>query len=190
MAKQFKTERAAQQQKLICDGLVALMGIKSYSDITVGSICAHIEIPRRTFYYYFNAKEEVLSFLIQQMLKEADLQTMLMLNPSLFPIEEAFTGFFLYWRDHRRDELQALVKNGLEQELMTHCLNWVNEDFRNMPLPEGSTEEIRSVTIRLGITCVFYTLIDWCRNDFRQSPEYMADCVTRVMTKPLYIKPQ
>lgn len=186
MAKQFKTERASQQQGLICQGLVNLMLEKPYPAITVGGICEAASIPRRTFYYYFNCKEDVLALLIEQLLKEADLETMLLDRPKSHALGQAFTGFFQYWRDCRRDALQALVRNNLEQELMTHCLNWVSSQTQDMPLPDDYTPQMRSVVMRLGISCVFYTLFDWCRSGFRETPEYMAGCVARVMLEPIY----
>lgn len=186
MEKQFKTERAAQQQSLICQGLVDLMLKKSYASITVGDICRQTGIPRRTFYYYFNCKEDALSLLIAQMLKEADLETMLTSRPNERTLELAFTGFFQYWQKSRRDALKALVDNKMEQELMTQCLNWVDTRTQDMPLPQQFTPQMRSVVMRLGISCVFFTLFDWCKNGFQDDPEYMAHCVSRVMLEPIY----
>lgn len=186
MSKQFKTERASQQQSLICQGLVQLMLKRPYSVLTVSGICEAAAIPRRTFYYYFNCKEDVLTLLIEQLLKEADLESMLMNRPPNHTLGQAFTGFFLYWRDCRRDALEALVRNSLEQELMTQCLSWIANQTQDMPLPEDFTPQMRSVVMRLGISCVFYTLFDWCRGGFQESPEYMAQCVARVMLEPIY----
>lgn len=186
MSKQFKTERACQQQSLICQGLVQLMLEKPYASITVGSICEASGTPRRTFYYYFSCKEEVLALLIEQLLKEADLKTMLTSKTPGSALSQAFIGFFEFWRDSRRDALQALVKNSLEQELMVHCLNMVRTEVRDIALPEKYTPEMQSVVVRLGVTAVFYTLFDWCRSGFRQSPEYMADCVARLLVEPIY----
>lgn len=186
MAKQFKTERAFLQKKIICQGLVTLMLEKSYASITVGNICQVSNIPRRTFYYYFSSKEEVLALLIEQILMEADLETMLIERPRNQALEQAFTAFFQYWQDSRRDALEALVRNKLEQELMTHCLNWVISQTQDMPLPEDFTPQMHSVVMRLGISCVFFALFDWCHSGFQSSPEYMAACVARVMQEPIY----
>lgn len=186
MGKQFKTERASQQQSLICQSLIQLMLKKPYPAITVGGICEEASIPRRTFYYYFSCKEDVLSLLIEQILKEADLETMLISQTPGSMLSQVFTGFFLYWRDLRRDALQALVKNNLEQELMGQCLNMVHTEVQDITLPDKYTPEMQSVVVRLGVTAVFYTLFDWCRSDFQQSPEYMAECVSRLLVEPIY----
>lgn len=186
MVKEIKTERASQQQRIICKGLVDLMLTESYFSITVGDICKSAGIPRRTFYYYFNSKDDVLILLIDLVLKEADLETMLMSKAPAAELSKAFTSFFLFWRDRRRNILEALVHNGLEQELTGRCLNWVRAELPNHTIPETYTPEMQSVLLRLGVTAVFYTLFDWCRNEFRQSPEYMADCVARLLVEPIY----
>ncbi|MBQ3194390.1 MAG: TetR family transcriptional regulator [Oscillospiraceae bacterium] len=184
MGKQFKTERAAQQQAHICQALVALMEKQSYGEISVSGICVQADIPRRTFYYYFDSKEDVLSFLLDGVLKECALESMLRtsrpeeLAPSL-------TRFFRYWRDCRRRELTVLMRSGLEQELIMRCLRWVSSEQQWTQLVADYTEEERSVSMLLGITSVFYTLLHWCAREFRQSPEYMAACVARILTTPL-----
>lgn len=186
MGKQFKTERASQQQSLICRGLVELLLKDSFFSITVGDICSLTGIPRRTFYYYFNCKEDVLFLLLDQVLKEADLETMLISKAPGSQLHAAFTNFFLYWRDRRQDVLRALVRNNLEQELISRCLNWVQTELPMQAFPEKYTPEMKAVVMRLGVTAVFYTLFNWCRSDFRQSPEYMADCVSRLLVEPIY----
>lgn len=186
MAKQLKTERAALQQKLLHDSLIALMETTGYADISVSGICSRAGIPRRTFYYYFDGKEDVLSSLIDLMMMESELESMIFDRSPVNGLEQSLTRFFLYWKNQRRKELCAIIQNGLEQELIMHCLKWVSSEQRWMHMLEHYTEEEQSVSMLLGITSVFYTLFHWCSRDFRQSPEYMAACVTRILTKPLY----
>ncbi len=186
MAKQFKSERAVQQQEGICRGLVDLMQEHTYGDITAGKICRQAGIPRRTFYYYFDGKEDVLYFLIRGLMMESDLESTLSAASGPEMLEESLTRFFLYWKERRSRELRALIRSGMEQKLISHCMGWISEETQWVHLMERYTEEEWTVSLMLGISCVLYTLFHWCSRDFQQSPEYMASCVTRVLTKPLY----
>lgn len=186
MPKEFKTERAAQQQRLLCQGLVELMETRPYGEITVSGICAHTGIPRRTFYYYFDSREDVLAFLMDGLLKKCDLESMLFDDRRQDALEQGLTRFFQYWREDGRRALQVIVHNGLEQDLMMYCMRWAAAEERWTQLMENYSEEAQSVSMMLGITAVFYTLFHWCTRGFRNPPEYMAACVTRILTNPLY----
>lgn len=186
MSRQIKTERAAQQQHQICASLVRLMETVPYGEITVSRICAQAGIPRRTFYYYFDGKEDVLTLLIQGLMMESQLESMLLSNTSKSQLEQSLTLFFCHWRDKRARELRALIHSGLEQELTIHCVRWIHEEDSWAHLMENYAEEERNIGLMLGISSVLYALFHWCKENFRQNPEYMAACVTRILTKPLY----
>lgn len=186
MAKEMKTEKASSHQSQLCNSLVCLMEDMSYQDITVSSICAHANIPRRTFYYYFDCKQDVLLFLIRGLIMESDLESMICSAPTDTALEQGLTRFFLYWKEKRCRELRILAGRGLEQEFMNYCMGWVREEPRWAHLVEHYTEEEYTVSLLLGISCVMYTLFHWCTRNFQQSPEYMAACVTKILTKPLY----
>lgn len=185
MGGRFKTERAALQQRRIEDSLVQLIGVKPYQDVSVSEICANADLPRRTFYYYFEGKEDVLSSVIQRVFNECDLETMFLTDVRREVMEQSFARFFAYWRDQSRKELCVFVQNGLEQKLTAHCLKWVNSEEQWRRLVENYTQEKLVIGSMLGISCVFYTLFFWCRHGFRQSPEQLAAYVTQILTNPL-----
>lgn len=186
MAKPFKSERAAQQQKLICDALTALMLEKDYNDITVSTLCSHAEIPRRTFYYYFESKEAVLEHLLDLLMNECALESLFVLGDGKKKLEQGFVRFFHYWKNQRRRELEALLRNDMGPMLVNQCMKWVRAEYSDESLTDHHPEEIRTVGSLMGITCVFYTLYVWSGNDYAQAPEQMAAYVTRLLTSPIY----
>ena len=186
MAKPFKSERAVQQQKLICDALTSLMLEKKYSDITVSTLCSHAGIPRRTFYYYFESKEDVLEHLLDTLLNECNLESMFAIGDTRAALEQGFARFFRYWQSFRKRELEALLGNDMGSELITQCLKWIHAEYHWDQLIDHHPEEIRTVGSLMGTTCVFYTLYVWCQGGYRQSPEQMASYVTQLLTSPIY----
>lgn len=185
MGKQFKTERAAQQQRRIEDSLVGLMTVKPYSEVSVNEICSSAALPRRTFYYYFSNKEEVLTAVLTRVLNECGLETMAAAELRQEVLEESFVRFFRYWRSSAQKELRALVQSQLQQEVITGAMNWVRSEEVWRKLTDHLPEEIQSIRSLLGTSCVFYTLFCWYSNGMQQTPEQLADYVTQVLINPI-----
>ncbi len=60
MYKKCKTLQSAQRQQHIIETLISLMQTNTYDEISVSTLCEHAEIPRKTFYRYFDSKEDLL----------------------------------------------------------------------------------------------------------------------------------
>ncbi|MBQ6719732.1 MAG: TetR/AcrR family transcriptional regulator [Oscillospiraceae bacterium] len=186
MDRHNKSERAILQQHRIEGSLLQLLETESYASLSVRKICSNASIPRRTFYYYFENKEDVLSSLLNRLLLECNLEAMFDSEDDPAALERGFIRYFQYWHERRKRELCVLVKNGLAQELMSCGLRWANsEEFWKKSLGD-STQEAQMIRSVLGVTCVFYALFYWCEHDFVQTPEQMAKCVTQLLTKPIH----
>lgn len=184
--RQFKTERAVQQQKLICESLVRLMEEQNYAQITVSDICKHSGIPRRTFYYYYEGKEDALRDLMAQIMIECDLESMISPHLDRPGVEAGLARFFRYWYDRRRRELDAIVRNDLGQMLVQQCMLWLPTERSWESLTVDLPQDRQTIASLLGITCVFYALYYWQNNGYTQSPEQLARNVTELLTNPVY----
>ena len=77
MAMPRHTEYAVQKMAQLENALLGLMALRPYQDITVTDICREAGIPRRTFYHYFESKEAVLESIIEALMRECFLNTVL-----------------------------------------------------------------------------------------------------------------
>ncbi len=186
MSKPCKTERAVQQQKLITEALVTLMGQEDYPGITVSDLCRRASIPRRTFYYYYESKDDVLSGLLGEILNECDLETMFSRQEDRRSLEEGFVRFFCYWRDRRGRALDALLRNDLGQQLINRAIQRISTDLKWQELILHNSEHRAVIGTVLGMSCVYYTLFYWQELGYAQSPQEMAAHVTELLTKPMY----
>ena len=184
MDRHNKTERAMLQQHRIENSLLQLMETGSYASLSVREICTNASIPRRTFYYYFENKEDVLSSMLNRLLLECNLEAMFDSEDDPAALERGFIRYFQYWSERRKRELRVLVKNGLAQELISCGLKWANSEEQWKKC--DSTQEVQIIRSVLGVTCVFYALFYWCEHDFAQTPEQMAQYVTQLLTKPIH----
>ena len=53
MTKQPQTQASRKRRQQLTDALLELMRTKGYAQTTVADICREANIPRRTFYHYF-----------------------------------------------------------------------------------------------------------------------------------------
>ncbi len=68
MYKLCKTEQSAARQKELEQGLMELMTVTRYEDISVSDLCLELNIPRKAFYRYFSSKDGALHGLIDHTL--------------------------------------------------------------------------------------------------------------------------
>lgn len=65
MYKLCKIEESANRQRKIENVLIDMMQKQDFSKIKVNELCKRADIPRKTFYAYFDSKEDVLNALIE-----------------------------------------------------------------------------------------------------------------------------
>ena len=70
MYKLCKTEQSAKRQREIEGKLLALMWQKHFDDISITELCEFVGMPRKSFYRYFDSKEDALEALIDHTLGE------------------------------------------------------------------------------------------------------------------------
>ena len=128
MAKQSQTEFARRRQALLEDSLLNLLETKRFSEITVKDICQEADIPRRTFYHYFECKEDVLDALVDDLMMDCYTQVQFEFFAGAAVLKESFERMFCFWQGENRRKLDALIKNGLEARLQNHASNWIRSE--------------------------------------------------------------
>lgn len=186
MAKECKSERASARQRSIEDGLLLLLRSRDYADISVSDLCTALPIPRRTFYHYFDNKDDVLDAALDHLVGESMLAVMFDFTNGLSGIESSFTRYFRYWRDRRSAELAALIRSGLTGKMLQRTQQWIEREQSGFPMPISALAEMRMVATIFGLTGVMSVLFYWCAGGFQEPPEKLASYVTLLLSNPLY----
>ena len=84
MYKDCKTPQSAQRQRHIVSCLVCMMQTQTFQEITVQDLCRKADVPRKSFYRYFECKEDVFTAAIDFLI--FDFDPIIGFDPS--------TGFF------------------------------------------------------------------------------------------------
>ncbi len=158
MYKICKTEKSIQRQKLFQSTLLAMMHEQKYQDISVTSLCKKMEIPRKTFYRYYDTLEDVLYSVIDEALNQSFLCVEVTLD---------LDGFFAQWKN-QKDLLDALQESGLSHLMVSRIYERLGQ---SMHKDTFSTDDIRySASISAIMTMVF----TWHHNGMKQSVQEMS----------------
>lgn len=181
-----KTPAAQKRRELLENALLELMQTKGYGQISVTDICREANIPRRTFYHYFDCKEAVLQAVIRNMLSECALEIMLEFNVGAEAMRQGLIRNFEYWQGPERWKLDLLLDNGLAGDMTRCALQWVETERLSATLAPGLSSKRSEIAAMVGISGFFTLLMYWRRNEYRETPEEMAEYAMWVLSEPLY----
>ena len=188
MEKLSRTPAAEHRRAMPEEALLELMRTKGYTQTTVTDLCREASIPRRTFYHYFTCKEAVLDAVVESMLSECNLEVMLEFNQGFEVMRESLARNFRYWQGPAREKLDLLLDNGLSGEMMRCALHWLESERFSLPWRREMDSKEREIVTMVGSSGFFTLLMYWRRNEYRESPEEMAEYAMRVLSEPLFPK--
>ena len=186
MDKLPKTQAAQKRRAQLEKALMTLMETKGYAQTSVTDICREAGIPRRTFYHYFDCKEAVLHAVVENMLTECNLEVMLEFDQGLDVMRESLIRNFRYWQGEARKKLDLLLDNGLSGEMMQCALRWLETERIGPTARPGMSQKELEILTMVGTSGFFTLLMYWRRNEYRESPEKMAEFAIRVLSEPLF----
>ena len=186
MAKLPHTQATLQRRELLQEALLTLMQRKGYAQTTVTDLCREAGIPRRTFYHYFDCKEDVLHAVVEHMLIECNLEVMLDINSGLEALQKSLVRNFQYWMGPARWKMDLMLDNGLSGDMTRCALHWLETHHMSVLRRPGLTSKEREIAAMVGISGFFTLLIYWRKNDYRETPEEMADYASWILAKPLF----
>lgn len=186
MSKQCQTEFALQRKALLENSLLDLLHSKRYSDITVSDICQAANIPRRTFYHYFESKDDVLDSIVENTMQQCFLSVMFELQFGMDQIKQSFIRVFQFWQGDNRKKLDILIQNGMESRLMAYSQQWVRTEKIGFLQNSNLDPKLVEIGLMVGVTDFFSLLFYWCRNGYQEAPEQMAEYAIWVLPQAFY----
>ena len=114
---QGTNKTALSSQKQIAEAFVRLLRRQPYSSISISAICKEAEVSRQTFYSLFEAKENIVLYILDKRHSFTPGQTCCHAELSLEDLSHEYSIYII----ERRDFLELLVKNDIIY-LMHECL--------------------------------------------------------------------
>ena len=183
MYKLCKTESSAKRQGEIEQVLLGLMIEKRYEDISVTEICERANMPRKSFYRYFDGKDGAMQALLYHTLAEFDSFRLVGGSQKL---SEEFEELFVFWKG-RKDFLDAFYKSGFIGLLIDSSVEYAMREFGEVEkyLSESGRGE-KMIAYQFVICGIMTMMINWYRSGFAEPIPSLARTATKIITKPLF----
>lgn len=186
MYKLCMTERSAARQRELETGLLSLMGVRRYDEITVSNLCEYLKVPRKSFYRYFSGKEGALQALLDHTLMEFEFFHGSHPHSESRSLEDDLEGFFLFWL-RQRPLMDVLERNGLSSALIQRCVSYaVTGPSVPKRFLEQESEEEQKMVILFAVCGLMTLVLDWHHSGYSHSPAYMGKMAVRALSQPLF----
>lgn len=183
MYKICRTEQSSQRQRMIEKGLLELMTVYPYEDISISDLCSHLQIPRRVFYRYFSGKDGALYALIDHMMMDFQLTEFLPVSTNTTAPGD-LSRYFYFWYQNK-PLLDALSRSGLNGVLVERATTFALRE-RMMPRYMLSWDsQVQQLAMSFAISGLMSMVLRWHQQGFLQSPEEMCRIATGLLTNPL-----
>ena len=188
MYKYCKTSQSAARQRHIVSCLLEMLHTHHYDQITVQDLCKKAEVPRKSFYRYFECKQDVLLAAIDFYIQDYESFRLPGMGPSVLRTIESELTRFLTYTQKNKATFEALTRS----DLLGYALNLVTQSSllsnvarRLMTHKEDEAlYRVKNAFLRSGI----YSLVGiWVTNGCQESVEEMARILTQILTEPFYV---
>lgn len=179
MYRQCSTEESARRQQQMTQSLLDLMDSMPYARITVADICTGIGLSRKSFYRYFDCKDDCLHALLDQTIHSfAGYYPHAYSTPR--PSREFLEHYFSYWQQQKR-LLDVLCRNQLTYCLYERTILSVRqEQFLRHATAECEQEYEQMLFMICG---TFSLIVDWHLSGYRKTAAQMAASVDQLIRR-------
>lgn len=185
MYKLCKTEQSANRQRALEQGLLEAMAACHYDEITISDLCQRMQIPRKSFYRYFSGKDGALHALIDHTLMEYE-STFILKYGRQDSTQLQLESFFRFWRLHS-DLLSALQRSALSGVLIERAIDHALADPTISGHFHTRQERLETEHATMFAVCgLMSMMLQWHKDNYRDSVSQMAAIAVRILTKPLY----
>lgn len=158
------------------DSLKLLLLRKPFKKITISDLTKECGINRMTFYYHFTDMHHLLSWII------LDEVHQLLLDTNIYP-----EGFIRLLYKMKEDRIYIMnVFHSLHQEEFQSYLSPMIQGILQMKIEEEAQEisikeSDKEFIARFYSYCIVGLLIDWMKDDMKESPELLSDKMNEIM---------
>ena len=188
MYKYCKTSQSAARQCHIVSCLLEMLHTHHYDQITVQDLCKTAEVPRKSFYRYFECKQDVLLAAIDFYIQDYESFRLPGMGPGVLRTTESELTRFLTYTQKNKATFEALTRS----DLLGYALNLVTQSslLSNVARRLMTHKEDEALyRVKNAFLCYgIYSVVGiWVTNGCPESVEEMARILTQILTEPFYV---
>lgn len=186
MYKLCKTEQSAARQREVEQGLLELMMIQRYEDISVSDLCSRVGIPRKSFYRYFSSKDGAFHALLDHTMMEYEGFAGPYAVGEHRTLERDLERFFMFWM-MKKPLLDVLAKSNLSGVLIERAIaNSITENTLARRFLPQDQKPMQEQIITFCICGLMSMVMQWHKGGYPHSARIMAQTAVRLVTMPLF----
>lgn len=181
MYKLCKIEKSAIRQREVENTLMKMMENKEFSKIKVSELCENANIPRKSFYVYFESKEDVLYALLEHTICDLDYYHMDIDYTKTHTFQE-LKRFFSFWKE-KDVLLNGLLKSDFSGLLVMKVTEHTIRNEKNIPFIHWEDDKkLSEIALKYAISGLMSIVVDWHKEGYQQSVNEMAKIATDLLT--------
>ena len=187
MYKICKTEQSAKRQRMLAEGLLNAMLEQPYEEITISDLCGRLQVPRKTFYRYFENKEDALHALIDQTLLDYQKFELLHMGEVASGDGADLELYFMFWEQHKLllDVLrQCSLSAVLVERVLLNAMNEARQMRKYLNVDNEAEARAAILFVIGGLTTM---VIEWHSTGCQQSIGQMAETARKLLRRPLIL---
>lgn len=181
MYKECKTPQSTQRQIHIAQCLCEMMCKMPFDEISVSALCERADVPRKSFYRYFDTKEDVFNLLIDRTIIDCCEYIEYQWQPTSFITRDTLAKCFSFLRTRSR-VMEAVTKNQLSITTISRAVAFINELFAKN---NATLDDRESMVTLISVLVIYSMVVQWHHYSYSHSADEMADAAYNLLTKPL-----
>lgn len=186
MYKECKTVQSSNRQRQIAFCLLDMMSAQLYPSITVQALCQRAEIPRKSFYRYFDCKDDVFFAAVDLLVQDCLAYQLDHGVPENEPASpEGLACFFTYWKA-RSGWLEGIWRSNLFGLMIARIAHQYDHYSQETAARPDAFAAVSQHTYTIFVLYGLYSVLaDWIARGCQESVTQMASQVRVLMTCPL-----
>lgn len=174
----------SRAQNYFINALLSIMKEKPYQNITVQELSETAQYDRRTYYRYFNSKEDILRLYCSHILGEMAL---MMKRESPLTFQSGIIAYFNFWEKYipflrllQQNNLLHFLEDEQDELLYYHVGTFVQTEI---PQQLESAPPISKYAFYFTSGGLWNTLVHWIKEEPRRSPKEMTEYILTTFTE-------
>ena len=186
MYKLCKTDQSARRQRELEMGLLEAMKTQRYEDISISELCTGMQVPRKTFYRYFDSKDGCLFGLIDHTLLGYEGFDFADLASGKGTLQRELERLFLFWKGNSV-LLDALRASGLSGVLIERAIGFaLTDDLMPRRFLPDDHEQMQKHAITFGVCGLLSMVLSWHEEGFAGTAAELSAIAARLLGRPLF----
>lgn len=173
MYKHCNTEESAQRQRQLEQCLLELMADTPYANITIGHICDHAGISRKSFYRYFDSKDGCLHALLDHTIMDGSAYYIPDMDHGSSSLTFC-TRIFEFWYK-QTPLLNALERDGQSLQILQRMIRYILEEEPEYARYMGIAKNDVMEHIVYTVSGVMGLVLTWHHEHYRKTPAQMGE---------------